>query len=85
MTNQGHSDGGSPQRAWTTRAASELTRDALPTVPTGATTGPVGVGIAIARDPLHRSGRAVLPHPAPTSGSDVEALRGPWMADFRWR
>src|SRR3954469_12292280 len=45
----------------------------------------VGVGIAIARGPLHRSGRAVLPHPAPTSGSNVEALRGPWMADLRCR
>jgi hypothetical protein len=33
----------------------------------------VGVGTAVTRRPLHRSGRAALPHPAPTSGDDVEA------------
>src|SRR4029077_21248110 len=33
----------------------------------------VGVGIAMAHDPLHRSGRAALPHPAPTLGEDAEA------------
>jgi hypothetical protein len=27
----------------------------------------------IAHDPLHRSGRAELPHPAPTLGEDVQA------------
>ena len=31
-------------------------------------TSKVGVGSAITRDPLHRSGRAQLAHPAPTSG-----------------
>jgi len=33
--------------------------------------GPVGVGIAMARDPLRRSGRALLTHPAPTLGDDA--------------
>jgi hypothetical protein len=33
----------------------------------------VGVGTPIAERPLHRSGRAELPHPAPTSGNDAEA------------
>src|SRR6058998_2575951 len=35
----------------------------------------VGVGIAVARDPLHRSGRAGLPHPAPTSRWQRQAAR----------
>lgn len=30
----------------------------------------------IAHNPLHRSGRAVLPHPAPTLGDDAEAHEG---------
>jgi len=34
-------------------------------------TSKVGVGIVIARDPLHRSGRAQLAHPAPTSGKSA--------------
>ena len=33
--------------------------------------GPVGVGIAMARDPLRRSGRALLTHPAPTLGDNA--------------
>jgi len=28
----------------------------------------------IAHDPLHRSGRAELPHPAPTLGEDAKTL-----------
>jgi hypothetical protein len=28
----------------------------------------------IADHPLHRSGRAALPHPAPTSGDDAQTL-----------
>jgi hypothetical protein len=36
--------------------------------------GPVGVGIAIAHDPLHRSGHALLTHPAPTLGDNAEPL-----------
>ncbi len=35
----------------------------------------------IAHNPLHRSGRAALPHPAPALGADAEALDGPGMAD----
>jgi RNA polymerase sigma factor (sigma-70 family) len=34
----------------------------------------VGVGIAIARDPLRRSGRALLTHPAPALGTNAQAL-----------
>lgn len=34
----------------------------------------VAVGIAVAGYPPRRSGRALLTHPAPTSGSGVEAL-----------
>src|ERR1700722_16070761 len=33
----------------------------------------VGVGTTIAHDPLHRSGQAELPHPAPTLGEDAQA------------
>src|SRR5215467_1911320 len=33
--------------------------------------GPVGVGIAVARDPLRRSGQALLTHPAPTLGDNA--------------
>ena|SRR5215472_9588260 len=33
--------------------------------------GAVGVGIAMARDPLRRSGQALLTHPAPTLGDDA--------------
>ena len=33
----------------------------------------VGVGIMIAHNPLHRSGRAELPHPAPTLGKNAQA------------
>ena len=33
--------------------------------------GPVGVGIAMARDPLRRSGQALLTHPAPTLGDNA--------------
>src|SRR6516162_267006 len=36
--------------------------------------GPVGVGIAMARDPLRRSGQALLTHPAPTLGDNAQAL-----------
>ena len=35
----------------------------------------VGVGIMIAHNPLHRSGRADFPHPAPTSGNDAHAAQ----------
>src|SRR6266545_2906714 len=34
----------------------------------------VGVGMPIAGHPLHRSGRAALPHPAPTLGRERKAL-----------
>jgi hypothetical protein len=37
--------------------------------------GPVGVGIAITHDPLHRAGHALLTHPAPTLGEYAEALQ----------
>ena len=39
----------------------------------------------IADHPLHRSGRAALPHPAPTSGSDAQALGRIGMADASGR
>src|SRR2546422_696128 len=35
----------------------------------------------IAHDPLHRSGRAALPHPAPTSGEDAQTHEGIRVAD----
>ena len=37
----------------------------------------VGVGITVARDPLHGSGRAELPHPALASGNDAQAVQLP--------
>src|SRR6202043_3464245 len=36
----------------------------------------VGVEMIIAEHPLHRSGRAALPHPAPTLGDDAQAHEG---------
>jgi len=41
----------------------------------------VGVGTAVARGPLHRSGRAALPHPAPALGDDAKAHEGIRVAD----
>jgi hypothetical protein len=38
--------------------------------------GEVGVGITIAHDPLHGSGRADFPNPALTSGDDAHAAQG---------
>ena len=35
----------------------------------------------IAHDPLHRSGRATLPHPAPTLGDDAKTHERIRMAD----
>src|SRR5580658_4537834 len=37
--------------------------------------------MTIADHPLHRSGRAALPHPAPTSGDDAQAHEGIGMTD----
>jgi hypothetical protein len=39
----------------------------------------------IAEHPLHRSGRAALPHPAPTSGDNAQAHEGIGMADVSRR
>ena len=40
----------------------------------------------IANDPLHRSGRAALPHPAPTLGDDAKTHERIRMADVsRWK
>jgi hypothetical protein len=54
----------------TSRGYSQSNDDAVPLGPTG----PVGVGIAIARDPLPRSGQALLTHPAPALGDNAQAL-----------
>jgi hypothetical protein len=35
--------------------------------------------------PPHRSGHAALPHPAPASGDDAQALLGMWMDNPRLR
>src|SRR5580700_5958735 len=46
----------------------------------------VGVGTMIAHDPLHRSGRAELPHPAPTLGEDAQAHERIRMTNTsRWK
>ena len=39
----------------------------------------------VTHNPLHRSGRAALPHPAPTLGDDAKAHEGIGMADARGR
>src|SRR5438876_11039930 len=39
----------------------------------------------IAHDPLHRSGRAALPHPAPALGKYAQSHEGLRMADTRNR
>src|SRR6059036_4327822 len=41
---------------------------------------PVGVGIVIAHNPLHRSGRADFPHPALASGDDAKSPQGVGVA-----
>src|SRR6266699_1241880 len=43
----------------------------------------VGVGIMIAHNPLHGSGRAALPHPALAVGDDAHAMQGIGMTDRR--
>src|SRR6267154_626644 len=45
----------------------------------------VGVGIMIAHDPLHGSGRAALPHPALALGEDAPAAHRIGMTDRRQR
>jgi hypothetical protein len=37
--------------------------------------------MTVARHPLHRSGHAELPHPAPASGCNAESLIGPRVID----
>ena len=43
----------------------------------------VGVGMTIARNPLHGSGRAVLPHPTLASGDDAKSPQGIGMRNAR--
>jgi hypothetical protein len=45
----------------------------------------VGVGIAIARDPLHGSGQAAFPHPALALGDDAHAAQRIGMTQGRQR
>src|SRR3989442_8464379 len=45
----------------------------------------VGVGMTIARNPLHGSGRAVLPHPALASGNDAKSPEGIGVINARRR
>src|SRR5216684_1251064 len=52
-----------------------------PSTSNGRPLGRVGVGIMVAHNPLHRSGRAVLPHPALASGDDAKAPQGIGMTD----
>src|SRR5689334_20071189 len=44
--------------------------------------GAVGVGIMIAHNPLHGSGRADFPHPALALGDDAHAAQGLGMTDL---
>jgi hypothetical protein len=68
---------GSPNDALSTRSliAIQLThyegRPFQRTLYTSARTDGVGVGIVIAHNPLHRSGRAACPHPALASGDNA--------------
>src|SRR6185436_20663424 len=43
----------------------------------------VGVGMTITNHPLHRSGRALLTHPAPALGDDAKSPQGIWVMDSR--
>jgi hypothetical protein len=52
----------------------------IPSVKKGPS-APVGVGIVMARDPLRRSGQALLTHPAPTLGDNAQALERIGMTD----
>src|SRR4030095_13722103 len=50
------------------------------------TNGKVGVGMTITNHPLHRSGRALLTHPAPASGDDAKSPQGiRVMGSRRWQ
>ena len=53
------------------RALDVRMQDARDTLDIVTVDSRVGVGIMIAHDPLHRSGRAALTHPAPTLGDDA--------------
>lgn len=44
---------------------------------------PVAVGMAVTCHPPHRSGRALLTHPAPTSSHTVKSLIRVWM-HYSW-
>src|SRR5437016_10960948 len=39
--------------------------------------------MTVARNPLHRSGRAALPHPAPASGDNAKSPQGIRVSDAR--
>src|SRR5437899_12336799 len=39
--------------------------------------------MTVARNPLHRSGRAALPHPAPASGDNAKSPQGVRVSDAR--
>src|SRR6266545_7117196 len=43
----------------------------------------VGVGMTIPNHPLHRSGRALLTHPAPALGDDAKSPQGIRVMDSR--
>src|SRR5713226_10695822 len=43
----------------------------------------VGVGMTVTNHPLHRSGRALLTHPAPALGDDAKSPQGIRVMDSR--
>jgi hypothetical protein len=58
--------------------------DKIAQFPRNSIESSVGVGIAIAHDPVHRSGRADFPHPALTLGDDAKTAERIGMTDSRW-
>src|SRR6266850_906921 len=72
-----------PRSAILTRSRAKLTRFHQTSERQQKPFSKVGVGITIARDPLHGSGQAALPHPALALGDDAHAAQGIGMTDDR--
>src|SRR5882672_2081647 len=74
-----------PRSAILTRFGAKLTRFHQTSERQQKPFSKVGVGIMIAHNPLHGSGRAALPHPALALGDDAHAAQGIGMTDDRQR
>jgi hypothetical protein len=73
--------------AWINRGSGQHQRKARQGEDDAAQTAnvTVGVGIMIAHNPLHGSGRAAFPHPALALGNNAHAAQGIGITDDRYR